>query len=111
MPAPTICTVSGTCRQVSGAVLGGVVVTAYTTRPFVHPTDSSLVCDYLVSTTSASDGTWSLALIETATPAVTLSISFTFSLGSTAPNDYKVYAITVPNQASATFSSLIGSQI
>jgi len=110
MPSPTICTVSGTCVKLDGSGFASVTVKANSTRPFVHPTDNSLVEDYELSTTTDSSGNWSLSLIETTTPNVTLTITFYYP-GSA--NDYKrkEYTIQVPNSASVTFASLIGSQV
>lgn len=65
--------------------------------------------NYEVTTTTATDGTWSLALVETVTPSVTLNISFSYPLGTNTITDRKDYTVIVPNQASATFASLISS--
>lgn len=111
MPAPTVCTISGLLRDTSGTVLSGAIVSATNLRPFIHTTDNSLIMDYQVSTTSAADGTWSLALVETATPAVTVMITFLYSTGSGNPTTTHEYNITVPNTTTATFASLIGSQL
>lgn len=107
MPSPTVCTVTGTCRDLAGAALAGVIVRATNLKPFIHPTDSSLVLPYSVSTTSANDGTWSLNLVETASATLSTTISLTYATGSTLPNDTHDYTVTVPNSASATFASLI----
>lgn len=111
MPSPTVCTVSGTCRSINGSTLPGVTIKANSIRPFIHPTDSSLVDNYEVSTTSAADGTWSLSLVETTTPNTYVTITFYYPTGSTNPNDRKEYTVQVPNSASATFASLIGTQV
>lgn len=111
MPSPTVCAVSGTCRDSGGNLLSGVTVRARQLHPYVHSVDNSLVMPYVVSTTSASDGTWSLSLIETATESKTVTIDFLYSTGSNLPNDIHSYTVTVPNSASATFASLISGEI
>ncbi len=107
MPAPTQCAVTGTLRDSGGNALSGATVRAFAIKPYVHPTDSSLIVDYQVTTTTASDGTWSLTLVETATPAVTVTIEFVYTQGSGGTQVRKSYTVTVPNSASATFASLI----
>lgn len=112
MAAPTVCTVSGTCRDLGGNALGGVTITARNSRPFIHPTDSSLVMPYEVSTTSSGvDGTWSLSLVETTTPAISIVITLQYPMNSTANEQTRDYTVTIPNSASATFSSLITGEV
>lgn len=111
MPAPTVCSVTGTCRDSSGSALQGVIIRASAIRPFIHSTDSSLITNYEVSTTSASNGTWSLSLVETATDSVTMTITFIYPASSSASSARKEYTITVPNSASATFASLVSGQV
>jgi hypothetical protein len=111
MPAPTVCTVTGTLRDSAGSALSGATIQASCLRPYVHPTDSSLIVDYVVTTTTASDGTWSLNLVETTTPAVTVTIEFIYSQGATNGQVRKVYTVTIPNSSSATFASLVGTQV
>lgn len=105
------CTISGTVRNLYGNALAGVTVKANSDRPFIHPTDSSLITNYEVSTTTASDGTWSLTLIETETPDNTLTITFYYPAGSVTGNVRYEYTVQIPNTASATFASLIGTQV
>lgn len=105
-----ICTVSGTVLNALDQGVGGVVVKANSNRPFIHPTDGSLIVNYEVSTTTASDGTWSLALIETTTPNLALTISFFYPAGPNS-NQRKDYTCIIPNTASATFNSLITGQV
>jgi hypothetical protein len=106
MPAIQLCAVSGVVRDTTGTAIQGVTVAAYCSRPFIHPTDGSLIIDYRASTTTDSSGAWTLNLIETATPAVSLAVSFSYPLGLNKPTDSQVFTIIVPNQASATFASL-----
>lgn len=110
MSVPTSCTISGTCLKLDGSAFSGVLVKANCARPFVHPSNSAVYEDYEVTTTTDSSGNWSLTLVETTTPAVSLTISFYYP-GSA--NDYKRkdYTVTVPNTATATFASLITGQV
>lgn len=108
MPSPTICTVSGTVLTPAGRAISNVTVTASLTKPFVHSTDGSLIINYEVSTTAnQSTGAWSLALVETATNALTMNLSFTYQVGFTNSTIRQDYAVTIPNQASASFSALV----
>lgn len=111
MPSPTVCTISGVVRDNSGTLLAGVIVKANNRMPYIHPTDSSLIVDYEILTTTDSVGAWSLNLVETATPATSISITFIYPTGSTNPNDMKTYTIIVPNSASSTFAALISGQV
>lgn len=112
MANPTVCSVTGTCRDSSGSALSGVTITACAVRPYIHPTDSSLITADSVSTTSASDGTWSLSLVETTTPAVSITMSFIYPTSVNSGNTSRQsYTVTIPNTASTTFASLIGSQV
>lgn len=111
MPAPTICAVSGILRGTNGVVLQGATVIGSSIKPFIHSSDGSLVVNYQVSTTTDSNGAWTLSLIETATDSSSVTISFFYPLGSAAGNERKEYTIIVPNSASANFSTLIGSQL
>lgn len=107
MPSIQICAVSGTCRTPTGSALPGVTVKAYSNRPFIHPTDNSLIANYEVNTTTANDGTWSLNLVETTTPACSLTVAFYYPSNTLSGYDRREYTIIVPNQTSATFASLV----
>ena len=104
--AITICTVSGKVLTPSGTGLTGVTVKANLVTGFVHPSDGSFIATYEVTTTTAADGSWSLALIETTTPATSMTIAFDYPAGS---QNYqrKEYPVVVPNTATATFQSLV----
>lgn len=110
MPSPTVCAISGTIRDTSGTALAGVVVSVQAIKPFIHTTDSSLIANYSVSTTTASDGTFTLSVVETTTNSVSLILTIRNSSGLAAPNVVNQYYITVPNAASATLASLITGQ-
>lgn len=102
--AISTCTVSGTLYSVNNQPLQDVVIEVYCARPFFH-TDGTHVIDYKVSTTTDSNGAWSLSLIETATVDKTLTISFEMPTGSV-ERQRRTYTMTVPNQASANFSDI-----
>lgn len=110
MASPTICTISGQCLKLDGTAFANVTVKANCLRPFIHPTNDALYEDYELSTTTDASGNWSLSLVETTTPNITVTITFYYPGSS---NDYKrkEYIIQVPNTATATFQSLIGSQV
>lgn len=110
MPSPTVCTVSGTLRDTSGTVLSGATVSVQAIKPFIHTTDNSLVVNYSVSTTTAADGTFSLSVIETTTPSVSLILTIKNASGSAASQVQTSYYVTIPNSASATLASLISGQ-
>jgi hypothetical protein len=111
MAAPTICTISGVCKDTSGTAVAGATISATNLRPFIHTSDNSLILDYAVSTTTDASGAWSLNLVETTTPNITVQIRITYSTGANNPSTAHEYTILVPNSASATFASLIGSQL
>ena len=111
MPSPTVCTVSGTIRDTSGSVLSGAVISVRSIKPFIHTTDNSLVVNYAVSTTSASDGTFSLNVVETTTNSVSMILTVKYQQGTAASTVVNDYYVTIPNSASATLASLISAQI
>lgn len=110
MPSPTVCTVSGTLRDTSGTVLSGATISVQSLKPFIHTTDNSLIVNYSVSTTTASDGTFSLNVVETTTPSVTLTLTIKNASGTAANQVATSYYVTIPNSASATLASLISGQ-
>lgn len=111
MPSPTICTVSGVIRNSAGIVVSGAVVEANLSKPFIHPADGSLIVNYGASITTNGDGEWSLDLIETETAEASMTISFTYPLGSSAANIRHDYTVVIPAAESATFESLVGNQV
>ena len=110
MPAPTTCTVSGTIRDAGGNAVVGATVAVNALKPFIHTTDSSLVANYSVSTTTASDGTFSLVVVETTTVSVSLILTIKSPLGTGANSVIASYSVTIPNAATATLASLISGQ-
>jgi len=110
MPSPTLCTVSGTLRDISGTVLPNATLTFSSIKPFIHTTDNSLVVNYSVTATTSASGTFSVSIIETATPATTLILTIAYQLGTASNKVTSQYSVTIPNSASATLASLISGQ-
>lgn len=106
-----MCTVSGTLLTASGAGIPGATVKATTVRPFLYSATGDLIANSEASTTTANDGTWSLTLVETTTDNVTMTISFVYPPGASAASARKDYTVQIPNTATATFQSLIGTQV
>lgn len=102
------CTVSGTVYSPSGSGLSGVTIYAYMSQPYIY-TDGTLIPAYSVSTTTASDGTWSLVLVETATSSKTMVIAFEYPDGGSSLKR-KEYTVIVPNTATAAFGTLASGQ-
>lgn len=106
--AVSTCVVSGTVYTTAGAAFAGVNVYAYMSQPFIY-TDGTLIPSYSVSTTTAANGTWSLTLVETATSSKTMVIAFEYPDGGSSLKR-KEYTVTIPNSASANFSTLASGQ-
>lgn len=106
--AISTCVVSGTLKDLTGTALAGYSVYAYLTTPFFH-TDGTLIPPYKVSTTTDASGNWSLTLIETATISKTITIAFDLPTGSS-ERLRREYTVTIPNSASASFSTLATGQ-
>lgn len=103
----TLCTVSGTVQSLLGAGVTGCAITASVPSPFWH--DSGIwISGEIASTMSASDGTFSLAVIETASCNQTVNFTFSYFDGIAGKRN-RTYTVVVPNQASATLFSLIGT--
>lgn len=103
--AISTCVVSGTLVTPSNTALSGVEVKAYSTKPLFH-TDGTLIVDYAVSTTTDSNGDWSLTLIETETIEASLTVSFDMPVGAV-ERKRKDYTVVVPNAASADFADIV----
>jgi hypothetical protein len=106
--AISTCVVSGTLKDLTGAALVGYSVYAYLTTPFFH-SDGTLIPPYKVSTTTDSSGNWSLTLIETTSISKTITIAFDLPTG-TAERMRREYTVTIPNQASVNFDTLVTGQ-
>lgn len=106
--AISTCVVSGTLKDLSGTALQGYSVYAYSTTPFFHG-DGTLIPPYKISTTTAADGTWSLTLAETTSISKTITIAFDLPTGGV-ERLRKEYTVTIPNQASVNFDTLVTGQ-
>ena len=106
--AVSTCVVSGTVYTTAGAAFSGVNVLAYMNQPMIY-TDGTLIPSYVQSTTTASDGTWSLTLVETTSNERTMTIAFEYPDGGSA-RKRKEYTVIIPNSASANFATLASGQ-
>jgi hypothetical protein len=119
MANPTLCTVSGVIRDLSGDLIEGVTVVAVNQKPFIHPTDGSLIMPFVESTMTDGSGNWSLTLVETTTPNVTITISIIYTItASSGPGtpgiptpDQRDYTVQIPNATTANFSTLISGEL
>jgi hypothetical protein len=106
MPAPSTCTVSGTVYGPGGTAASGVVIKVYVTAAFADASGNYIPAGLYASTTSAADGTWSLAVVRTATLNKTVTFRFEYPLNNT--QSYHVeYPATIPNQSTANFTDIV----
>lgn len=110
MPSPTVCTISGTLRDLSGTALPNATLTFSSIKPFVHSTDNSLIVNYSVSATTSASGTFSVGVVETTTPSVSLLLTVAYQLGTASNKVTSQYYVTIPNAATGTLASLISGQ-
>jgi len=94
------CTVSGTIKDASETAISGAVVKASIITPIFSGT--AHIVPKEVSTTSASDGTWSLALLQ----GVNALVAIEYPPNSTDSKKRLTYAVTVPASSSANFSTI-----
>lgn len=106
MPSPTSCTITGNVINMLGSNVQGCTITVSTTVPFIHPTNGSWVSGEISSTTTSSDGNFSITCIETTTPGVRVKFTFDYYDG-TANRRQKTYSVLIPNQSSAVLTDLI----
>lgn len=109
MSAIVVCTVSGTVLSPANQGLSGVTVKANMIRPFVGSNGTSVFLNSEVSTTTDTNGAWSLDLVENTTSSSYYTISFEFPSGS-AQYARKDYSVLVPSQTSVQFATLITGQ-
>lgn len=100
------CVVSGTLKDLSETAISGATVKASAVGPFLS--GSTLIANKEISTTTASDGTWSLTLTRTATLSTprTLQVTFEYTDGVSGKKREE-YTISVPDAATANFSDLV----
>lgn len=106
MPAPSLCTVSGTIYTAGGATLGSVVIKAYVTTGFTDMNGNYIPAGVFSETVSASDGTWSLAVIQTQMLMHSVTFQFEYPLGDNQSQSAK-YAAVIPDTSTSNFSDLV----
>lgn len=106
MPAPSTCTVSGVIYGPGATALSGVKIKVYVTSPFTDASGNYIPEGVLASTTSAAGGTWSLAVIRTATLNQSVTFQFEYPLGNNQSKSVK-YAAVIPDAATADFADLV----
>lgn len=103
---PTICTVSGKIITSNGAGFPGVVIIATLVRPFIYSSTGELIPNFIETTTTANDGSWSIPLVETTTDKVSITFAIQYATASgSSPQRYEYTAI-IPNQSTANFSDI-----
>jgi hypothetical protein len=95
-----LCTVSGTVKDVSETAISGAIITAKLVTPIFSSTTQILPTE--VSTTSASDGTWSLSLLRTASVNITIQ----YPPNSTNSKVILGFSAIIPNASTAEFSTI-----
>lgn len=105
----TTCVVTGTLKDLSGTAIEGAAVYAYSVQPILY-SDGTMLAPYKVSTTTASDGTWSLTLAETTSISRNIVIAIDMPSGSS-QTVRREYTVTIPASGPVTFASLITGQI
>lgn len=106
MPAPSTCTVSGVLYGPNGVVVEGVVIKVYITTAFTDVNGNYIPAGLYAITTSSASGTWSLAVIRTATLQKTVTFQFEYPVSNTQSYSVK-YAATIPEQSTANFSDIV----
>lgn len=106
--AITKTTVTGAIYDTSGTAVSGATIIARNTVPYFY-TDGSLITQYDVTATSASDGTWSLSLVENASTSTTTSVILLYGDGA-GGQIRKNYQIIVPISGPVTLASLASGQ-
>lgn len=94
------CTVSGLLQKLDGTPLEGVTIRARIVTSYF--TTTIMVSPQEVFTETASDGTWSLNLERLSSPIITVEY---FPTDTSSARKLE-YAVTVPNAASANFSTI-----
>lgn len=95
-----LCTVSGLLQDATATAISGATVRFNQVAPSFSTT--ILVPTKEVSTTTASDGTWSLSLIQ----GLSGIVSIDFPPNATDSNRRVTYSVVIPASASATLQSL-----
>lgn len=108
MAAPATCIVSGNLYDPTGAAVSGATVKAYVGKPLVLTGNNFIPASLYGFTQTDTDGSWSLAIIQTAglDPVPTVTIKFLYP-NNDAQDQALDYAIVVPEDPTADFNDLI----
>lgn len=106
MTTPATCTISGALFNSIGAAIVGAKVRASITSSFIDAYGNYIASGIQSSTTTDSNGAWSLAVIQTQNLNQSVTISFIYPLNN---NQSQIldYPVVVPNQSTANFSDLV----
>lgn len=106
MPAPSVCTVSGTVYGPNGVALSGVGVEAYVTSSFTDVSGNYIAQGLAAYTTTDANGAWSLSVVRTSTLNRSITFQFSYPL-STGQAQILYYPASIPNTSTANFSDLV----
>lgn len=106
MSAPLTCTVSGTVYGPGGSALEGVKVKIYVTSAFTDTYGNYIPAGVIASTTTDSNGAWSLSTLQTEGLGRSVTFRFEYPLGNNQSHVVD-YAAVVPDQSTANFSDLV----
>lgn len=107
MPAPSTCLVSGTLYGPDAVAIAGAVVKAYVSTGFTDGSGNYIPAGVLGTTTTASDGTWSLAVIRTQALGHSVTFQFEYPLGNNQSASRKYAAVIPTSGSTANFSDLV----
>lgn len=99
-----LCTVSGTFLDPQSAAISGATVRFNIESPVLDSLGDSLVPKE-ATTTTASNGTWSLAITQGISGSITLDLSQTPS--GQFPIVKYTFAVIIPSATTATFASVV----
>jgi hypothetical protein len=106
MPAPSICTVSGTLYGPGAAPLEGVKIKVYVSSAFTDASGNYIPGGVLASATSDENGAWELDVIQTEALGRSVTFQFEYPLGNNQSQSVK-YAAVIPDEATADFADLV----
>lgn len=106
MPAPSTCTVSGVLYKANGDALANAKIKLYNTLAFTDSSGNYIAEGVLSSTTSDTDGTWSLAAVQTESLGRSLTFQFEYPLSNNQSVSVK-YAAVIPDEATADFADIV----
>lgn len=106
--ALSTCIVSGTIQTLLGAAVTNATITAYVPVPFFA--DVTLITGEQASTTTASDGTYSLTVIRTLNYGQKITFRIKYYDGTA---NYRTvsYSVYIPNQSTADLADLVAAQV